>query len=235
MDCRIFYNPSMPTYTVKQGDTIIGLAAKNGFKDADTILNASDNSSLKQSRTDPGILFPGDVVVIPSRELLQHPSAVDASHKFKITRPKAWIRLVVKDAAGKALANLKYQLTVGSKQWNGMLPADGVLEQAVSPNARDGRLTVWLDDKNTEIWDLAIGSMDPLDEISGVQSRLNNLGFDCGEPNGKLNDATKDAIRAFQARLGIDITGAIDDTLKQKLTSYYDPTQDESTQESTSS
>src|SRR5690349_10972929 len=182
----------MPNYTAKQGDTLIGLAASNGLKDADVILNASENSSLKESRKDPGILKPGDSVFIPSRELLQHPSAVDAKHTFKVTRPKAWIRLALKDAAGKALANLKYQLTIEGKQTNTTLPADGVIEQAVPADARSGRLTVWLDANTTEIWDLYLGYMDPLDEITGIQARLNNLGFDCGEPTGTLNDATKD-------------------------------------------
>lgn len=221
----------MPYYTAKAGDTLIALAASNGLKDFSTILDAPQNASLKEKRKDPGILFAGDVVFIPARELLNHPSGTDNKHTFQVSRPKAWVRMAVKDAAGKALANLKYELNVEGTKWTGTLPADGVVEQGVPPSARSGRLTVWLDATTTEIWELNIGAMDPNDEISGIQARLNNLGFDCGDVNGEMNDATKTAIRAFQSRLGVDVTGEVDDTLKQKLMSYYDPSQDETSQE----
>lgn len=224
----------MPSYTVKPGDTIIGLARANGFKSADDILNDSGNSSLKKSRTDPGVLLPGDVVSIPSRVLRQEPSAIDASHKFVVTRPKAWVRLVVKDAMGAALKGKPYQLTIDGKLTSGTVPDDGIIERAVSPNAKSGQLTVFLSDKpnDVEIWMLQLGWMDPIDATSGVQARLINLGFDIGhEPDGVLDDATKFAICAFQARIGVEQTGAIDDTLQQKLASYYDPAADETTQD----
>ena len=219
-------------HTVKQGDTVIALAKKNGFPSADAILNDSGNSSLKESRKDPGILLPGDTVVIPTKAMLQEACAIDSAHKFKVTRPKAWVRLAVKDSDGVALKGKKYQLTVESKQFDGTVPDDGIIEQPAAVDAKSGRLTVWLSDKpnDVEIWNLQFGWMDPLDSISGVQARLTNLGFDC-DPTGVLDDATAIAIKAFQARIGIDQTGAIDDTLKQKLTSYYDLAQDESTQD----
>jgi len=224
-------------HTVKQGDTVIALAKKNGFPSAEAILNDSGNSSLKENRKDPGILLPGDTVVIPSREMLQKACAIDAKHKFKVTRPKAWVRMIVKDADGVVLAGKKYQLTIEGKVTLGTIPSGGILEQQVPVDAKSGRLTVYLSEKpnDVEIWDLQLGYMDPLDAISGVQSRLTNLGFDCcdddGDPTGELDDRTVAAIKAFQARIGIDQTGAIDDTLKEKLTSYYDVAQDESTQD----
>ncbi|HEX7809812.1 MAG TPA: peptidoglycan-binding domain-containing protein [Thermoanaerobaculia bacterium] len=224
----------MASYTAKDGDTIIALAYANGFKSADDILNDSENSSLKTSRTDPGVLLKGDTVTIPSRILRQEAKPIDASHKFIVTRPKAWIRMAVKDAHGVALAGKKYQLTVDGKQTSGTVPDGGVIEQAVPASAKAGQLTVWLSNAPTdmEIWELQLGWMDPLDSITGVQARLINLGFDIGhDPDGVLDDGTKFAINTFQARIGIDVTGAIDDTLKQKLTAYYDPAQDETTQD----
>jgi peptidoglycan hydrolase-like protein with peptidoglycan-binding domain len=64
-----------------------------------------------------------------------------------------------------------------------------------------------------------------------VQARLNNLGFDCGEPDGVLDDETKSAIRAFQVLTGLEATGEIDGALREKLLSFYDPTQDETAQQ----
>lgn len=224
----------MASQTAKPGDTILGIAYTQGFKSADDILNDSGNSSLKQNRTDPGVLLPGDTVSVPSRVLRQEASPIDASHKFVLTRPNAWVRLVVKDALGVALAGKNYQLTIDGKQTKGTVPDGGIIEQSVPPTAKSGQLTVWLSDapNDVEIWMLQLGWMDPIDSISGVQARLINLGFDIGhEPDGVLDDGTKFAINAFQARIGIDPTGAIDDTLKQKLAAYYDPAQDETTQD----
>lgn len=218
----------MPTHTVKPGDTWISIAARYRLKDWQSLANAPENATLKEKRPDPGILHPGDQVFVPSKELKQEPTAIDAKHTFKITRPKAWLRLVVHDAAGEPIASKPYQLTVEGKVVSkGELPADALLEVQVPVTATEGRLTVFLDDGKFETWDLRIGSMDPLDEISGVQARLNNLGFDCGPPTGELNPKTEAAIRAFQARLGLEETGAIDDTLRGKLKTYYDPAEDE--------
>jgi N-acetylmuramoyl-L-alanine amidase len=73
--------------------------------------------------------------------------------------------------------------------------------------------------------------MDPADEVSGVQARLNNLGFDCGEPDGVLDDDTKSAVRAFQVLFGLEPSGEIDDAFREKLLACYDPAQDEASQQ----
>jgi hypothetical protein len=218
----------MPYHTVKPGDTLIGLAAKHGLKDWTVIANAPENAELKKVRPDPGMLKAGDKVFIPNREMRHEPSATDAKHTFKVSKPKAWLRVVVHDADGAPIASKPFQLTVaGTVVKKGDLPADGLLEVPVPVDAVEGRLTVWLTESQTETWDLRIGHMEPLDELSGVQARLNNLGFDCGDPTGVMNDKTAAAIRAFQQRVGLEVTGTVDDALKKKLKSYYDPATDE--------
>jgi N-acetylmuramoyl-L-alanine amidase len=221
----------MPFHDVKQGETLLGLAVKNGLESWKDILDRPENAELKKKRADPGILKAGDRVFIPNREMRHEASAVDAKHSFKVSRPKAWLRLEVKDAAGEALAGKKYELAVAGTTVSGKLPADGVIEQAVPVDTNEGKLTVWMDETATQVWDLKIGHMDPADEVSGIQARLNNLGFDCCEPDGVLGDGTKNAIRAFQILTGLEATGEIDDACREKLLSFYDPAQDEKTQQ----
>ena len=204
----------MPIHDVQQGETLLGLAAANGLKDYTAILDHADNAELKKTRSDPGILKEGDKVFIPNRELLQHPSAVDATHNFKVTRPKAWLRLAVKDAAGKALASKKYELVIESATFSGTTDASGIIEQPAPVDATSGSLKIWIDDTTIEEWDLCIGHMDPIDSDSGIAARLANLGFD--------------SISAFQESTGLEVTGTADDALRQKLATYYDPAQDES-------
>lgn len=217
----------MPFHDVKQGETLLGLAVKNGLESWQDILDRPENAELKKKRPDPGILKAGDRVFIPNREMRQEASEVDAKHSFKISRPKAWLRLAVKDAAGEPLAGKKYELAAAGTTASGKLPADGVIEQAVPVDATEGRLTVWAE--VTQVWNLKIGWMDPLDEMSGVQARLNNLGCGCGEPGGILNEDTQSAIRAFQALTGLQATGEIDGALREKLGAFYGPDQDETT------
>jgi N-acetylmuramoyl-L-alanine amidase len=213
----------MPFHDIKQGETLIALAVKNGLESWEDILNASENADLKTKRPDPGILLAGDRVFIPNRVMRQEPSAIDAKHPFKISRPTAWIRMALKDANGVALADKKYELSVDSIVTSGTVPADGVIERAVSVTAEYGTLTVWLDDTNSEEWSLRIGHMDPLDAPTGVEARLANLGFDCGD--------LASSVRAFQEKVGLEVTGTVDDALRDKLKAYYDPAQDEGSQE----
>lgn len=218
----------MPYHTVKPGDTLIALASKNGLKDWTVIADAPENADFKKAHPDPGMLTAGAKVFIPNKVMRHEPSAIDAKHTFKVSKPKAWLRLVVHDADGAPIASKPFQLTVAGKiVKKGDLPADGLLEVPVPVDALDGRLTVWLTESETETWDLRIGYMEPIDGLIGVQARLNNLGFDCGEPKGVMNDKTAAAIRAFQERVGLEVTGTVDDTLKEKLKSYYDPATDE--------
>lgn len=210
----------MPFHTVQQGDTLLALASKNGLDSWEDIVNASENASIKDTLTDPGILKPGISLFIPNKTMKQQPSAVDAKHPFNIKRPKAWLRIAIKDADGAALANCKYELTAAGTTTSGTLASTGIIEQAVPIDTTAGKLKVWITDTTFEEWELKIGWMDPISEESGVQARLANLGFDFG-------DDVASAVKAFQARVGLEVTGTIDDALREKLKTYYDPAQDE--------
>jgi hypothetical protein len=214
----------VPFHTVQQGETLLGLASQNGLESWEDIVNAPENASIKDTLADPGVVKPGISLFLPNKTMKQQPSAVDAKHPFTVKRPKAWIRLAIKDADGAALANCKYELTVAGKTTSGTIAAGGVIEQAVPIDTTSGVLKVWTSDSAFEEWQLKIGWMDPISEDSGIQARLANLGFDFG-------DDLPSAVKAFQARVGIEATGTIDDTLRQKLATYYDPAQDESTQD----
>jgi len=208
----------MPFHTVVAGDTLLALAAKNGLDSWEDIVNASENASIKDTLTDPGIVKTGISLFIPNKVMKQHPSAIDAKHPFKISRPKAWLRLALKGADGTALAGCKYELTVAGKTTAGTIAADGIIEQAVAIDTTAGALKVWTSHTEFEEWELKIGWIDPISEDTGVQSRLANLGF---------GEELTAAVKAFQARLGLEITGTVDDTLRDQLKTYYDPAEDE--------
>jgi hypothetical protein len=59
--------------------------------------------------------------------------------------------------------------------------------------------------------------MDPIDEPTGVRKRLLNLGYLC-QPEGAADaDDLQAALRKFQEKNSLDVTGKIDDSTKAKL------------------
>jgi N-acetylmuramoyl-L-alanine amidase len=66
-----------------------------------------------------------------------------------------------------------------------------------------------------------LGDLDPVQEVSGVQGRLNNLGFPCGPVDGVLGSMTQAALRAFQAHVGIDPSGEVDTQTRERLVAEH--------------
>lgn len=224
----------MPFHEVRDGETLMELALAYGLDGWRTILEAPENAELAKTRTDPGILKAGDRVFVPNRVLGRESGAVDQSHQFKMPGPQSWLRLAVRSADASIPAGAGYALVVEGKTVRGEVPPDGVIEHPAAPGARTGSLVVEspADDPDAwPCWDLEIGSMDPLAELSGVQARLENLGFPCGGATGEPSPETEAAIRAFQERIGAEPTGEADDILRAALSGYYDPGADESAQE----
>ena len=60
---------------------------------------------------------------------------------------------------------------------------------------------------------LTIGALQDVSTTAGVQARLNNLGYHCGEPDGAIGPRTTAAVRAFQKDHktdGLSPTGEVD-------------------------
>ena len=53
--------------------------------------------------------------------------------------------------------------------------------------------------------------------ITRAQKLLNKLGYDAGPPNGQLDDQTRDAIKSFERRNGLEETGEVSIPLVTKL------------------
>ncbi len=214
-----------PWHTVRQGDSVLSLVRQYNLADWKAIYDLSENASLKEKRPNPNILFPGDRVFIPVRRLRQEICQTGTRHKFKVKRPKAFVRVVLEDQDGDPLPGVPYTLTVGEETFEGTTGSDGAIGHSVPADAEEGELTVSVDEgifgDDTRTWPVKIGYLDPTDEVSGVQGRLNNLGFHAGDVDGTLNIQTQAALNAFQARYGLEPTGEIDEATRQKLYEVY--------------
>ena len=161
-----------------------------------TIWNAPENAELRASRPNMNTLLPGDELFIPERHMEPVSVVTDARHRFRRKGVPAYFRLQLFDF-GEPRSNQKFSLVLdGETTIEGSSDGEGLVKTSLPPGVRTGRLTIGEDEFVVE---LSFGHLDPISELSGVQQRLLNLGYDCGSTQGKLDARTKVALRAFQA------------------------------------
>ena len=198
-------------YTVSQGDCISSIAASFGLP-FDVIWNDPGNADLKKTRPDPNVLYEGDVVTVPDIRPRTENRGTDAQHKFKKKDPPTHIKIrFLRDDEPRA--GLSYELQVSGQTLKGTTDAKGYVQQNIPPDADTG-LLILTDGNHREIYSLAFGTLDPIDTDAGVQERLGALGFN-------IEGDLADAVRAFQAKQKMTVTGTVDDALRSKLKGVF--------------
>ena len=206
-------------YIVEQGDCIESIAFQRGLL-WKTIWNHPENAALRKARQNWNALLPGDRLFLPNLRLKQVPAATEQRHRFQRKAVPARLSITLSDADDKPVAGEPYLLEVDGTVFSGKTDATGTLEHPISPGAKSGKLTVGANRRAA--FSLDLGHIDPITEISGVQGRLANLGFDCARLDGVLDEQTRAAIRAFQHKHGLPETGEIDPTTRGKLEEVYE-------------
>lgn len=204
------------THTVDKGECLAKIAAKYGFT-WQTIWNAPENGALRRKRKDPNVLQPGDLIVLPNPGGKQLPVEMGKSHKFILKRQKInlYIKLVVD---GKPLASEPWQIEFGDREIEGQTDGDGILSADVPVEKNEVILSL---PRRQQTYTLALGEVDPLDTLRGAQTRLHNLGLYRGEITGTLDEATSEAIRAFQRAKKISVTGRYDSATQRSLAEVH--------------
>lgn len=200
------------TVTVELGDSITSIAHEHGHT-VKKVWEHPNNAALKAKRKDPNILMVGDEVFVPDIEIKEETCATNQKHKFKLTAETITFRMQL-FLLGEPRGNEAYVLIIDGKKYEGTTSGDGRLEQTVPADAKGGVLQL---KGGKETYPVRIGHLNPIDEISGVQQRLNNLGLRAGAEDGEMNDDLRAALIAFQAKYKLPATGEIDGATKAKL------------------
>jgi len=198
-------------YIVKQGDCLSSIAAKYGLF-WEKIWNHPKNAQLREKRKDPYILYPGDVIFIPQKEDKEVAAATGQKHRFRRKGIPEKLELIL-CLEGEPRRNEDYELQIDGKLIRGKTDGQGKVSISIPPGARQGKLILI---KTGEEFNLDLGHLDPITEITGVQARLANLGFDV-EVSGKWDERSKEALRQFQKSNNLNPTGEIDETTRNKL------------------
>lgn len=203
-------------HVVKPGECFSSIARKAGHF-WERLWNHPDNAEVRQVRQDPHMLLPGDRVTVPEIEQKHEPGETEMRHRFVRRGEPGMLRLVVKDG-DEPRANEPYVLTFEDREVSGVTDAMGQLEQPIPPDARSATLIVG-EDANAEEYELNLGHLHPLETVSGVQARLDNIGYDVGTIDGRMNDKTIDAIFAFCVKHEVELPpkGQISEAFRSKL------------------
>jgi hypothetical protein len=194
-----------------QGDCLSSIASKFGFL-WQTLWNLPENAELKRVRKDPNVLLPGDRVTIPDLRLKQEPADTDKRHCYiKLGEPAKLRMRFLED--GEPLSGEKYTLMIDGEVRFGTLDQNGQLVESIPPRADLVRLSIDNQDPVT----LKLGTVDPITEISGVQGRLNNLGYFLGNVDNIVGPKTREALRRFQQACGLPVTGKPNQATRDKL------------------
>jgi hypothetical protein len=209
-------------HRVSQGECLSSIAERYGFF-WQTLWNHPSNSALRKLRGDPNVLLPGDAVFVPEKRIAEYRRPTGATHRFQRKGVPATLR--VQFLSGDApRANQAFVAEVDGVEHRGTTDGQGVLQLPIRPDAR--RATVRFEDDEEE-YDLLLGTVDPVDALTGVKARLANLGYELpGGVSDLLDEATRDALRAFQARVGLIATGEPDDATRAKLLEIHDHVED---------
>jgi N-acetylmuramoyl-L-alanine amidase len=206
------------THKVRRGDCLASIAKQYGFTDWKKIYEAAENAELRRKRPNPNVLYPGDLVVIPAKSEKWVPAATTNRHIFHVKGPSTVLRLVMKDRSLKPLGGKAFELFVdGSLLESGTSQADGLIEVRIPEDARRGVLRFLGND-----YPLDLGALDPISRVTGVQQRLNNLGYQAGAEDGVVGPKTRLAVARFQSDQELEVTGVIDDATRAKLLEIHD-------------
>ncbi len=222
-----------PMYTVKQGDYLAKIAKAHGLADWRRIYNDPQNASFREKRPDPDLLFPGDQLFIPDKKLQETTCHTENKYTFTIQRPKYEIQMTMRDEEGSPIPLLKYELKTNMKTYQRHIEDGpeikshlqaGLIHETIDTEEESGQLKVWLKDGDDEPdfqTEIKVGHLDPVEEITGLQGRLNNLGYDCGNVDGTLGPKTANALKQYQTDHHLAVTGKADAATMAALTAQY--------------
>jgi hypothetical protein len=206
-------------YTVQQGDHLSKIAKSFGFSDYHTIWDHPNNADLKQKRQNPNVLFPGDSLFVPDRELREESRSTDKKHLFKKKTPDLKLRITLEDQFEKPIANAPCVLTLGSTSSSVTTDGKGLIEHDIPPDVHDAILVIQDPQTpfdNTQL-NIKIGDLDPVTEVSGQIGRLNNLGYFAGDVNQPDQTAFESAVEEFQCDNHLSVDGVCGPNTQAKL------------------
>lgn len=165
----------MNPYVVKQGDFLLQLAYEFGF-DADGVWNDPSNDEIRKARSEPNILFPGDLLHIPQANKPPVHSLETGQTNSFVAPAAPTVTITQKFVDPDKDSYVSKAFTVQElDQLTGLSTDEDGTATFPAPLTLDVATIVFTE--SGETWKLLIGHMDPIETRSGIFKRLQNLGY----------------------------------------------------------
>lgn len=207
-------------HVVKKGECLSSIAKTYHFADWRKIYDHPENADFKKKRPNPDLIYPGDVVMIPDKKPAPAVLANEQVHVVTIKTAEARLRLLLEVDEPYA-----YELEADGKVKTGQVDGKTLIDHPIPGDLAEARLTVWPasgDRSGAITWQLDPGYLDPIDEVSGVQGRLANLGYYWGQIDGQPGADLDLAVSRFRYDEKLDPGSSIDDDLRSRLQKRHD-------------
>ncbi|MEE9386656.1 MAG: peptidoglycan-binding domain-containing protein [Nannocystaceae bacterium] len=207
-----------------------------GIRNWRRVFRLEENRGLREQGRQPHLLQPGDNVFVPDRVSKRESCDVNRAHEFVVDEPPHDLIVELQGVPASQVGGL-YKLEAGTDTFNGILRADGRIQQAIRYDVEEAKLTIE-PNRSGQVFDgvkgrsakrggpgqsspqivaiqlvLKVGFLSPAAETRGVQERLANLGYYGGELDGDAGGATKAAIADFRQGTGLPQGEEIDEGL----------------------
>jgi len=126
--------------------------------------------------------------------------------------PKVFLRLALRDHNNNPVSDTACTLMLKGEELDLTTDSDGLLETELNEGTNEGRLR--LDDIEIP---LQIQPLAEPDTTEGIQARLNNIGIDVGDIDGKPGPRTRLGIEEFQCENDLTVSGEADPATVDKL------------------
>lgn len=205
-------------HIIRQGEHLEALALRHGF-DAQQVWEDSRNADLREQRSNPAMLAPGDILHMPDNEPTTCPCTAASTNRYRGRIPTVEVALVMSDDSGQPLANEPYQVYGLPALLEGTTDGDGNLSFRVPLGVEEVMLDLVALQRRHPI---RVGHLDPPETSHGVTQRLRHLGhFGAWVAQDEVPPAQdsqlREAIASFQRSAELEPTGVMDDETREQL------------------
>ncbi len=206
-------------HTVGIGECVSSISRKFGFASWRTVFDDPKNAELRARRPNPNVLELGDVIFVPDPDPHLEQSMTDRRATYRTLALPTRLRIRFEGSRPN-----DYELLVGGQSHKGSVGPGGMIDVPIPGDASAAELRMWpagIADQEDR-WTISLGELDPVTKLTGVQARLDNLGFSC-PVDGVESDETTRAIAAYQRWRGVgDGAGTLDEATRGDLGRFHD-------------
>jgi hypothetical protein len=202
------------------------IAARHGL-DPQEVWNLSENRTLRESRPNPEVLAPGDVVHLPEPQQPRNPITSGGTHRLRARVPGVRVRFLLGTSESPLRDEPYVAEGITTEPIRGTTDGDGAVTLTIPVHVRTFDVTLT---RRNATFAVRVGHLDPAEETSGVETRLQQLGYLVptmsdlfGHPAAddivalRRSELLQESLAAFQRDQGIDPSSGLDEATRAAL------------------